>query len=274
MKFASGSPGWKGKRRSDFFSKTAMTLAANVNLPVARKPRRIRDRFACGCSGVRALPLHMCQTRAMAAFAGYSQNKIVPVITIHQARRSERFKVGGVAFDASGNYRPIKICRAVQISRTIDPVAQFRPVRNRELKKLISFPIQIGLSFSSGSNHDAKRFRMFFGMRRFPDNDRLIKNAILGVHSERKCRVDRLHDVFGWHELPGNGVSGGELGGAVMRRKLKCFEFAVMARAADIVSDVTCLSRVSRQRWRNTLATGRDWKAAVAVELELSVQRT
>jgi hypothetical protein len=90
-------------------------------------------------------------------------------------------------------------------------------------------------------------------MRRFPDNGRLIKNAILGVHSERERRVHRRHDVFRWRELPGNRVSAGKLGSTVMRRKLKSFEVALMTRAANIVSDVAWVSRALRRRWRNRL---------------------
>lgn len=243
--------GLKGKCGSDFIAKTAMALCANIDLPVAGKLGGILDGFTGGC--LRTVAVHMFLAWTVASLTRNAQNKVVLLVTIPKARRSERLKVRRVTFDTARNHGPVKICRTVQISRTVDPPAKFRPVRNRELEKLISFPIKIGLPFSSGTNHDAKRLRVFFGMRRFPDNDRLIKNAILGVHSEREPRVDRRHDVFWWRELPRNGASAGKLGSTAMRRKLKRFELALMAGAADIVSDVACVSRARRRRWRNRL---------------------
>lgn len=93
----------------------------------------------------------------VAAFAGNPQDKIRPVVTIHRARRSQRLKVSRMAFKAARRYRAVEICFPVKISRTVDPLANLRPIGNGELKKFIAFPIQICLPLSSGADHDAKR---------------------------------------------------------------------------------------------------------------------
>jgi hypothetical protein len=59
---------------------------------------------------------------------------------------------------------------------------------------------------------------MFLCVWRLSEDCRLIKTAVLGIHSEIETRVDSFHGVVWGREFSGDGICAGELGSAVMRR--------------------------------------------------------
>jgi hypothetical protein len=183
------------KRRSDFLSETSVALSAHIDLSIAGKLGGVGDGFPSSRAVPRTVAGRMLLAGTVAAFAGNSQDKIRSVITIHEARRSERSEVSRMAFNATGRYGPVKICLPVQISRAVDPLAKLRPVGNGELKEFISFPIQVCLPLSSGADYDANRLRMFLCVWRLSEDCRFIKTAVSGIHSERETSVDRFHGV-------------------------------------------------------------------------------
>jgi hypothetical protein len=126
---------------SDPLSQTAVTLGADINLPIARKFGRINDVVRGGRGGRRTMAGDMLLAWTMASLAGDSENKISLIVAIFQRRGRERLKVSRMAFHAAGNYGAVEIGRTVQISGTIDPPAEFDPIRNGQFEKLVVLPI-------------------------------------------------------------------------------------------------------------------------------------
>ncbi len=174
----------------------------------------------------------------MAPLASNAQNKISLIVAIPERRGSDRLKVGRMTFDAAGNHRPVEICRAVQISWTVDPAAEFHPIRNGEFEKLVSLPIQICLALSSGAYYQAKGFRPFLAAGRLSEDRGLIKAAVHDIHSERKAGVDRFQGVSWRRKFSGDGVSAWHLGSAVVHRLLERLQLVLMAGATRFVPDV------------------------------------
>lgn len=174
----------------------------------------------------------------MAPLARNAQNKISLIVAISKRRGSERFKIRRMTFDAAGNDRPVEICRAVQISGTVDPAAEFHPIRNGKFEKLVPLPVKIGLTLSSGAYYQAKRFRAFPDAGRFSEDRSLIKTAVRGIHSEREARVDRSQAIFWRYKFPADGVSAWQLRCTVVHRLLKRLQLVLMAGATHFVPDV------------------------------------
>ena len=206
---------------SDFFSQTSMALGTDIDLPVAGKFAGINDSVRSGPRGRRCRRMmagDMLLARTVASLTRNSQNKIRLIVAICKRRGSQRLKVSRVTFDAAGNHRPVKICRTVQISGTVNPPPKFNPIRNGEFEKLIFLPIQIGLALSAGADHEAKRLCVFLGVRRRSGDRGFIKTAVSGVHSKREAGIDRFHRVFRRREFSCDGVNAWKLGCTVVCR--------------------------------------------------------
>src|SRR5437588_3589868 len=129
-----------------------MAERATINLPLAAQLRRIHQRSiwrrirSRGTLG--AVARHVFPSRSMALLARKTQNKSA-LLVIVIVKRVNRIGVGGMTFKTARQDRAIKIGYAIQVSWTVDPRFQLRPVRDRKLKELISLPVKIALSFSS-----------------------------------------------------------------------------------------------------------------------------
>jgi hypothetical protein len=84
----------------------------------------------------------MFPPRTVASFTGNTQHKIALVIPVAGGKRFERLKVGGVTFEAAGNYRSFEIRGSIPISGAIDPLIQDRRITHWQLKKLVLIPEQ------------------------------------------------------------------------------------------------------------------------------------
>jgi hypothetical protein len=134
---------------SNWPSLTCMTLCANLDIPVTGESRGIHNRFYRKVSTRRLMARNMFTARSVTPLAGDTQHEARQFVMIVWLRPREGLRVGSVTLQAARTNRPIKVRNAITVTRTVDPLAQFDPVRHRKLKKPIALPEQIGLPFSS-----------------------------------------------------------------------------------------------------------------------------
>src|SRR5258708_38741983 len=125
-----------------------MTLRTNLYLPVAREFRRIHDPFCRRSRALGSMTGNMFTARTVTPLAGDADHDAGLIVTIIWFRPRERLYIRCVTLQAAGNNRSVKVCYAIRVTRTVDPLPDVDPVRHRKLKKPISLPVEIGLSFS------------------------------------------------------------------------------------------------------------------------------
>jgi hypothetical protein len=124
----------------------------------------------------------MFATWPVAFFAGDAQYKAGSAVSIGWGRN--RLEVSCVTVQTTRNYRTIKIREAIPVSRAVYP-AQFCPVGNRKLKKLITCPKQISLPLASRSYNEGNFFRSLRDVRCYSLACSLKKAILLLVHPEK-----------------------------------------------------------------------------------------
>src|ERR1051325_8936548 len=54
--------------------------------------------------------------------------------------------------------RPAEIQSSISVAGTVDPTTDFGPVRHRQLKELIVFPVEISLAFAARTDDEIEAF--------------------------------------------------------------------------------------------------------------------
>src|ERR1700721_2585960 len=101
----------------------------------------------------RAFNPNMFASRSMAFFTSNTGNETGLIVAI--GRRGRRFEICSVTLQTPRDDGPIEIRDPIAETGTVYPT-QLSPVRNRELKELIPFPVQVCLPFASRSDHQSK----------------------------------------------------------------------------------------------------------------------
>jgi hypothetical protein len=196
--------------------------AAHLRTLIAAAPLRQRYLIAVNVhSGVgigplptnvvftRPLPFHMFSSRPMAPLARNPQHIPAFSVDILRRRRTHPRKIRRVAFQASRNDRPLEIRGAVDESRTVYPLVQLRPIRHRQLKKLIASPVQMRLASFPGAGNEVNSLRARLLVRWLPEHHRLVEAVCPCVHAEVQVGIARLQNIFAASKFARDGFFAG-----------------------------------------------------------------
>ena len=111
-----------------------------------------------------------------------------------------------MAFQTARRNGSLKVWEVVPVPWTVNPTVQFGPIRDGQLEKPISFPVEIRLSLSAGANHQVNSLGMCNSVRRCPNDSRLRKSICGGVHPERQVRIGRLEHILTGAEAAFDGL--------------------------------------------------------------------
>src|ERR1700733_1337103 len=161
------------------------------------------------CDWFRSLVLRMRSARPMASLARDTQKKPSFLVVAFGLLRWNRLKVRSVTLQAPRQNRPVEVRDALAVSRASDPSFQGRPVRHRQLKKLIAFPIQIGLALLSRPGDDIDSLRSRLLVRWLPEHGGFVKSAFFRVHTEMKIWIGGLQNIFAARKAAQDGFLGG-----------------------------------------------------------------
>src|ERR1051325_6691106 len=144
------------KRRRLRHPDSAMTQRTKPQLPIARQLRRVNNRLVQRLRLAGRVQLDVLFAWSMTPLARDPERVSGSSIAIHRVNRFERRRV---TLETARHDRPAEVERSIAITGTVDPTTDFGPVRHRQLKKLIVFPVEISLTFPSGSDDEIKAFR-------------------------------------------------------------------------------------------------------------------
>ena len=234
------------KRWRNRLPDAAMTLRAHLNLPVPRQTRRIHDGMSArrNRGGFQSLVLRMRSARPVASLTRDAQNKTRFFIFVFSFLRWNRLKVRGVTLQAQRNDGPVEVRDTLSVSRAIDPSFQVRPVRHRQLKKLIAFPIQIRLTLMSRPGDDVDSLRSRLLVRRLPENGGFVKPTLFRVHAETEIGIAGLQNVFAARKIAQDGILVGQLRCQVVRgARIRIADFLVALPASRVSHKVSASAR-------------------------------
>src|ERR1700692_4929214 len=249
------------ERRCARFSQSAMARCANVHLPGARKFSRIHDSrilfafFVRRRSGwrlfrlprmiwLRSFELDVLASRTMTLLTRNSQHRFSFFIAILGGIRRKGGEVGGVALQASRNHWPIKIGSGIHIAGAIHPFPKWSPVRYRQLKEPVAFPIQIGLAPLSGAHYHVDPLSLLLLIGRLPKNCGFIVVAFYGSHREVQIRIESSQSIGACCEFSGHRILTGKLRSKMVRSVPITAFNVLMARLARIVAGVVFAIRL------------------------------
>ena len=187
-----------GERRGNRLSVACMAPGAKVDLPLARKSGGVKYGWAGGCFRVGTLSFDVFASRSMAFFTGDSHYKIVLNVSVQEMR--DGLKVSRMTLKTPWNDWPLEIYETIAIAGAVHP-SKLPPIRNRQLKKPIASPVQVGLSFPTGTDHEAKFLGVRFGVRRYTLHRRLEKTGDLRFHPEQQLRIRGLEHIGAGREV-------------------------------------------------------------------------
>src|SRR5215203_3483126 len=120
----------------------------------------------------------------MTLLTRYTQRVTGFSITIRNTRFCLCFKERCVTLQTARRHRTAEIERPVSVTRAIYPTRDFRPIRNRQLKKLVVFsPVEISLSLSPGANDEVESFGDVDRVGWCSEYARLEKAISFGFHA-------------------------------------------------------------------------------------------
>src|SRR5271165_5365205 len=123
-----------------------------------------------------------------------------------------------MTLQAAGNDRSVETQRTVGISRTVNPLPGFDPVRYRQFEKFIALSIEIGLGFAAGADYHDKALLDRDRLGGLDLIDRRLKIAlVLGSHLEMQRGIGGMQNVGTGSEVPRNGLPVGRPRSKMMR---------------------------------------------------------
>lgn len=97
-------------------------------------------------------------SRSVAPFTINAQLHLVSVKGLPVAVSLSDLQIRAMAFDTAGRNISIEGYLFGGVTRAVAPGVQRRVIRNRQLKKGVALPVQIGLPLSTGSDGDIEGF--------------------------------------------------------------------------------------------------------------------
>src|ERR1700704_1981463 len=101
-----------------------------------------------------------------------------------------------MAIETSRQDAPAEIRETIAIARTVHPLPQFSPVGDGKLEQFFSFPIEIGLSFSSGTDYQVEAFGARSCIRRYAYHCALELTSWVCLHPVKQFRVRCLENII------------------------------------------------------------------------------
>ena len=144
-----------------------------------------------------------------------------------------------MAFEAARSYRTLKIGRTVDVAGTVSPAIGCSPVGHGELEKLIAAPVQIGLSFSAGTDDEVDSLGSIFLLARLARDCGFEEGIAPGIHPKADLRIKCLHGVLADVKFAENAGGAWELRRAVVASLGVAFKFFDVTVAAGSVAGVS-----------------------------------
>src|ERR1700691_3310479 len=94
-----------------------------------------------------------------------------------------------MALQAAWVYMAAKVCGAIDVVRTVDPLVSVRPITYRKFKELIAGPIQIRLASHTRAGNDVDPLAQRQSLCAFFGNCGLKVVAVSDVHLEKETRI-------------------------------------------------------------------------------------
>jgi hypothetical protein len=107
-----------------------------------------------------------------------------------------------MTLEAARRNGAIKVCRPVYISRAVDPMMEFCPIRHRKLEQAILPPIEIRLAFGGRADHEINLLRVLRDATSLLSNGSLVEMTIARLHPEGEFGVERGQNVLALREAP------------------------------------------------------------------------
>lgn len=85
----------------------------------------------------------------MTLFTRDAKHVIRLAIPIRRSRICHRFEIRSVALETTRQHWTTEVYNSIAVTRTVHPIAERRPIRNRKLEQLIVVPVKIRLPFAS-----------------------------------------------------------------------------------------------------------------------------
>src|ERR1700678_1879347 len=151
-------------------------------------------------------------------------------------RGCRRLKVRRMTLETARQHRPIKVCRPIYISWTVDPAMQLGPVRNRKLEQSILLPIEIGLALGGRANHKIDLLLTLGHVSALLLGSSFVKMTRARFHPKGKLGVKRRHHVLTYGEVPRDRGCIRQARSSMMSGRAIGSEFLLMARLASEIS--------------------------------------
>jgi hypothetical protein len=151
--------------------------------------------------------------------------------------------------------RPRKFRSAIQVARAVHPFPQRRPIRNRQLKQPVPFPIQIRLPSLTRSHNNVNLFRMRKLVRRPPENRRLKKSTAARRHNKAQSRISSGQSIRRRRKFPEDRARARSLRSQMMPSvEIRAVNIIVAGPASRIANIILALGRILRTNPRRSKA--------------------
>src|SRR5690242_14771248 len=139
----------------------------------------------------------MLRARSMTAFARNAEYVVGALVTIRGRAIVHRLEERRVTFETTRQHRPAEVGGAIAVAWTVDPTAERRPVRHRQLKELIVLaPVKIRLAFAAGADDEIESLRDRNGVGRRTEHAGLEEAVVAGFEAVEEFGLGGFQDVI------------------------------------------------------------------------------
>ena len=149
---------------------------------------------------------YMLGAPAVALLARNPDDEICLLVVVF---RMSRLKVCGMAFQAARRDGTVEVSKSVLIARTVHPLLQFRPIRDRQFEELIALPIQICLALAAGANDKIHPLGVGARLRWCAHHSALKILAVASFHTIGEFRISRRQNILPRREAACDGFAAG-----------------------------------------------------------------
>ena len=149
---------------------------------------------------------HVLRAAAVALLARNPDDEICLLVVVF---RMSRLKVCGMALQAARRDGTVEVSKSVLIARTVHPLLQFRPIRDRQFEELIALPIQICLALAARAHDEIHPLGVGARLRWRAHHSALKILAVASFHTIGELRISRRQNILPRRKAACDGFAAG-----------------------------------------------------------------